>query len=93
MGAERLSSLALMHTHPKRVEKFSKEKVLDIFLNSKPRRLYNGGNNCYFLINTRGICKIKICKIFLKMFRTVGFRFKGKCIEIPLKFFRIYQAV
>jgi hypothetical protein len=68
MGAGRLSSLAVMNAHPKRVEEISKEKVLEIFLNAKPRRLYNGGNNCYFLINTRGICKLKICKIFLKMF-------------------------
>ena len=51
--------------NPKKVHGIKKEKILKKFLNSHPRRFYNGGNNCFFLINTGGICKI-----FLKMFST-----------------------
>ena len=41
-------------------------------LNDKIKALYFGGNNCYFLINTGGICKIEIRKMLLNIFRTVS---------------------
>ena len=58
---------------------------------------YNGANNCYFLINTVEICRIKICKLFLKMFSTVSFLnlettiFKSKMYWTIIKsFYKIF---
>ena len=84
--------------NPKRVHGIKKEKILQIFLNCKPRRLYNGGSNCYFLIKAGGICKI-----FLKILSTVSplnvldskttFFLKKNVLNNHYTIFRIYQTI
>ena len=49
MKTERLSSLALMHSHPSRLKLIKHEDILNKFLSAKPRQLYNGGKSCYFV--------------------------------------------
>ena len=44
MKTERLSSLALMHSHPSRLKSIKHEDILNRFL-----RFLNGGKSCYFV--------------------------------------------
>jgi len=54
MTEERLCNLARMAMHPVRLAKLSTESIINMYIDSNPRRLklqriLSGGNNCSFL--------------------------------------------
>jgi hypothetical protein len=54
MTEERLCNLARMAMHPSRLAKLSTESIINMYIDSNPRRLklqriLSGGNNCSFL--------------------------------------------
>ena len=69
MKTERLSGLALINSHPNRMKIIKSEEILEKFLSSKPRRLFNGGKSCYFVFvfKKRLILKLNIFKICMKI--------------------------